>query len=143
MLPAVMDVCARGGAELIVHAAPELTVRHGASGVHLTARQLMACSTRPLPRTYCVGASCHSVAEVDKASVLGLDYVTIGTVRPTASHPDQIDTFGLAGFAALAARTDLPAFAIGGMTADDLGTVRASGGHGVAAIRALWGRQAG
>ena len=68
-----------------------------------------------------------------------VDYVGIGSVRATASKADAAPALGVAGFAALAASTFLPAVAIGGVTVADVPGLRAGGAAGVAVISAICG----
>lgn len=100
-----------------------------ADGVHLTARALMESSARPAGRV--VGASCHDAHEIAHAARLGLDYVVVGPVKDTPSHPGA-PTLGWEGFAALVHGSPLPAYAIGGLTRADLAEARRRGAHGVA-----------
>lgn len=106
-----------------------------ADGVHLTARALMSAAARPAGQV--VGASCHDVAEIAHAALLGLDYVVVGPVRETASHPGAA-TLGWAEFAALVRGCPLPAYAIGGLTRADLGEAKRHGAHGVALMSAAF-----
>ena len=100
-----------------------------ADGVHLTAKALMESSARPAGRV--VGASCHDAHEIAHAARLGLDYVVVGPVKDTPSHPGAA-TLGWEGFAALVHGSPLPAYAIGGLTRADLAEARRRGAHGVA-----------
>lgn len=106
-----------------------------ADGLHVSARQLMALNARPEFSGW-IGASCHSAAEVRHANRLGLDYVFIGTVQPTSSHPDG-PVLGWDGFENLVATSNLPAYAIGGMTPGDVARVQSLSGQGIAGIRFL------
>src|SRR5258705_7210805 len=56
-----------------------------ATGVHLTSVDLIRSHERPSMAL--VGASCHDERELDRAAVLGLDYVGVGPVKATPSHP--------------------------------------------------------
>jgi 8-oxo-dGTP diphosphatase len=100
-----------------------------ADGVHLTAKALMESSARPAGRV--VGASCHDAREIAHAASLGLDYVVVGPVKDTPSHPGAA-TLGWEGFAALVHGCPLPAYAIGGLTRADIGEAKRRGAHGVA-----------
>ena len=100
-----------------------------ASGVHLSAKALMAASARPAMSL--VGASCHDEREMDRASELGVDYVVVGPVKETPSHPEA-KPMGWDRFAALVRERPMPAYAIGGLTRADAGEARAHGAHGVA-----------
>ncbi len=98
-------------------------------GVHLTAKALMAAGGRPAGAL--VGASCHDERELARAAELGLDYVVVGPVKATASHP-QAAPLGWERFEALVRGLPMPAYAIGGLTRADLAEARRRGGHGVA-----------
>lgn len=134
------ELCTRHGVDFIWNGAPAEAEGMGADGVHLNARRLLASTARPLPAARWVGASCHNEAEVRHANRLGLDYIFIGAVQPTPSHPGGA-TLGWDGFARLVRLSNLPAFAIGGMGVDDIPRAQSLGGQGVAAIRGLWARE--
>jgi 8-oxo-dGTP diphosphatase len=104
-------------------------------GVHLTSRALMAAGSRPAGSL--VGASCHEEAEVAHAAALGLDYVVVGPVKATASHP-QATPIGWDRLEALVRELPMPAYAIGGLTRADLGEARRRGAHGVALLSAAF-----
>ncbi len=104
-------------------------------GLHLTARALMALDKRP-PASL-AGASCHDEREIARAAELGLDYVVVGPVAATASHP-QAQPLGWERFAALVRDRPMPAYAIGGMRRSMLATAREHGAHGVALLSAAF-----
>jgi 8-oxo-dGTP diphosphatase len=106
-----------------------------ASGVHLTARALMALEKRPGARL--AGASCHDEREIEHAAALGLDYVVVGPVLATASHPG-VQPLGWERFAALVRDRPMPAYAIGGMRRSMLGAARVHGAHGMALMSAAF-----
>jgi len=105
------------------------------AGVHLSARQLAALTTRPeLPL---VAASCHNAEDLRRAEALGLDFVVLGPVAPTATHPQSVPL----GFEALARMIEdcgLPVLGIGGLGLSDLEAAWHSGAHGIASMRAIW-----
>lgn len=104
-------------------------------GVHLTSEALMAAGMRPAGAL--VGASCHDEAEIAHAAALGLDYVVVGPVKPTASHP-HATPIGWDRLAALVRDRPMPAYAIGGLTRADLDEARRRGAHGVALLSAAF-----
>ena len=65
------------------------------------------------------------------------DHVGIGTIRDTPTKPDAPAGLGLDGAARLAALTDLPAVAIGGVTVADAPALRAGGLNGIAVVSAI------
>lgn len=130
----VAAACRRYGARLTINGDIELAARLDA-GVHLTAGQLMAARARPdLPW---VGASCHDAAELAQAADLGVDFVVLGPVQPTASHPGAA-ALGWDAFGRLLEDYPLPVYALGGLAAADLGAARRLGAHGIAMRSAAW-----
>jgi 8-oxo-dGTP diphosphatase len=100
----------------------------------------MALSARPmLAEGQPVAASCHDAAELLQAERLGRDFVVLGPVRATDSHPDAVP-LGWDAFAALREGVSLPIYALGGMKPADVAVARRHGGQGVAGIRGLWPR---
>ena len=132
---AAIDLCHSFGARVLVNGDKELAAQAGADGVHLTARQLLAAESRPdFPLA---AASCHDASELAQAAQLGLDFVVLGPVRETASHPGQRG-MGWQTFSQLIADSPLPIYALGGLGREDLDAAWCAGAHGIAAIRATW-----
>lgn len=128
--------CRAVGAELLVNSDLELARALGI-GLHLRSGQLREFNQRPLPAGQRLSASCHDLDELRRAKALGVDFVLLGPVRTTASHPDA-RVLGWDGFAALREHSDLPIYALGGLGPDDLAEARSHGAQGVAGIRAFW-----
>jgi 8-oxo-dGTP diphosphatase len=125
----------RHGGRMLINGESELARRIGADGVHCTARQLAMLNARP-ELAWC-GASCHSRDEMDRAAQLGFDYVVLGPVLPTLSHPGSA-TLGWEGLAAWTKDFPLPVYAIGGMQPALLETAWQHGAHGIAMLRGAW-----
>jgi 8-oxo-dGTP diphosphatase len=106
-------------------------------GRHLTQSALLATTqlTRASERDFWF-AACHDAASIQHAISLGVDAVMLGSVLETPTHIERAP-LGWDGFAMLAAQSDVPVYAIGGMTPAHLGDTRARGGFGVAGIRFL------
>ncbi len=80
-----------------------------------------------------VTAPAHELAEIRMAEAVGARLLFLSPVFPTRSHPDR-PALGPEGFAALAAQTDLPVVALGGMSAER--TEMLPGAYGWAGIDA-------
>lgn len=128
-------MCHQHGARVLVNGDVELARHARADGVHFTAAQLMALETRP--GFELVAASCHTPEELAAAARLELDFVAVGAVQPTLSHPGR-PALGWARFAELIADYPLPVFALGGLKPEDIEIARRHGAHGIAAIRSVW-----
>jgi 8-oxo-dGTP diphosphatase len=133
---AAAAVCRKAGVEALVNGDIALARELGI-GVHLRSTQLQGLSERPLPDSLSVAASCHGTEDLQHAQALGCDFAVLGSVLPTASHP-QASPLGWEGFARLREAVSLPLYAIGGMTPLHLPEARRNGAQGVAAIRSLW-----
>ncbi len=133
--PAV-ELARAAGAQLLLNADPRLAWKLGV-GVHLHHHRLMALAARPLPKGYPVAASCHGSEELAHALRIDVDFVVLGPVSPTRSHPGE-EGMGLERFARLVRDYPRPVYALGGMTEEDLPAVRDVRGQGIAAISAFW-----
>ncbi|MCL4865459.1 MAG: thiamine phosphate synthase [Gemmatimonadales bacterium] len=123
-------------AAVVVSARPDLAQGLGAQGVQLRAGDLTVADARRVFPSGWIGRSAHSDAEAEAAVAEGADYLLVGTIYPSASHPDQA-----AAGPDLGARTAAlgrPVIAIGGMTPERAREARSAGAWGVAAISALW-----
>ena len=130
-----LEIAAPFEAIVILNGDAELAAELGASGVQLTAAQLKNLNARPdLPW---VGASCHDAQELQRAIGLGCDYALVSPVLPTQTHPDA-PALGWQAFAAIAAGSPIPIFALGGMRSDLQKTAWQHGAHGIALLRAAW-----
>ena len=129
-------LCQAHAARVLINSDIDLAASVGADGVHLSATALSASRRRPpLPL---VGASCHDETDLAHAASLGLDFVVLGAVKPTPSHPGH-PGLGWDRFAGLIRDYPLPAYALGGLRREDLVQAWECGAHGVAALRAAWG----
>ena len=106
-----------------------------AAGLHLSSRQLALCTQRPAHHAW-VAASCHTLAELQHAEALGLDFAVLGPVHPTASHPNAT-TLGWDGLQALLDQVNLPVYALGGLQPSDTAIARQHGAQGIAGISAF------
>jgi 8-oxo-dGTP diphosphatase len=124
------------GAQVLVSGDAELA-REFSIGLHLRAAQLRECAARPVPTDVPLGASCHDDDELQLADHLGCDFVVLGPLRATPTHP-QATGIGWAAFVALREQVSLPIYAIGGLQPNDIAEARQHGAQGIAAIRGLW-----
>ncbi len=123
------------GARVLLNGEVEEARRLGCDGVHWSAARLAAAQARP-DDMQCA-ASCHDEVELARAAQVGVDFVVLGPVKATPSHPDA-SPLGWARFAELVHGTPIPVYALGGLHRDDLDVAIAHGAHGVALRRAAW-----
>ena len=131
MLPLLRQYAAR----LIINADIELVKETGADGVQLTGAQLAELHERPAV-DWCA-ASCHNAAELRRAEALGCDFALLSPVLATQSHPGA-PHLGWENFAAIAAGSSIPVYALGGLTYAVMNTAWQHGAHGIAMLRQAW-----
>jgi len=121
---------------LIVNSRLDVAQVCGADGVHLPERGPSVAVTRRLAGDgLIIGRSVHSAEEAVKAQEEGADYVQVGAIFPTRSHPGPPAGLGL--LESVAARVTIPIVAVGGITAENVGQVMQAGARGAAVISAI------
>ena len=131
----LLAIAQSGGARILLNGDEDVARRLGCAGVHWTSARLSAARQRP-PEMLCA-ASCHDEDELARAVELGVDFVVLGPVLPTPSHPTAT-TLGWARFEELARGMPLPVYALGGLVRADLELAMGHGAHGVALRRDAW-----
>lgn len=124
-------------AALFVNARPDLAAAVAADGVQLSARDLSPADARRLFARGWIGRSVHSEEEAKAAIAEGADFLMLGGIYSSASHPDR--TAAGTDLVRRTAALGLPVVAIGGIDATRAAEMRDAGAYGVAAISALWG----
>lgn len=122
---------------LIINDRPDLAALCRADGVHVGQEELSVRDARQIvgPQML-VGVSTHSIEQARQAVLDGASYLGCGPAFP--SKTKQFERFpGLDFLRQVAAEISLPAFAIGGITLDNLPAVLAAGFSRVAVGHAL------
>ena len=128
----VVELAHYYGAKVLMNGDSELSREIGMDGVHFSSVQLMGATSRQ--ETDLCGASCNNTEEIFQAERLSMDFVVLGQVLSTLSHPGATPT-GWRKFAAFIRDFPLPVYALGGMQLEDLTTAWEHGGHGIAMMR--------
>ena len=122
---------------VIVNDRADIALAAGAAGVHVGEADLPVAAIRTFaPANFIIGASLGSDSEL--ANARGADYVGIGPVFGSDSKSNAGGAIGIAGFERLAAMVEVPAIAVGGITADRALQITVHGAVGVAAINAIF-----
>lgn len=129
-------VALRTGTMLLVNDRVDiaLAVRVGA---HLRSASLPVREARRLLHRAPLGYSAHTAEDAAVAAAEGADYVFLGTIYPSASHPER-EAAGLELIASATPGLGVPAIAIGGITPERVMAVLAAGAAGVAVISGVW-----
>jgi thiamine-phosphate pyrophosphorylase len=125
---------------VLINDRPDVALAVGAAGVHLGPEDLpVTLARRIAPPGFVIGASVGSADEAIAGA--GADYWGSGPWRVTATKADAGDALGPRGFARVAqASGGRPCVAIGGVLPEDVPTVRAAGGAGVAVAAGILSR---
>jgi len=123
------------GARFVVNDRCDLAQASGAHGVHLGQTDLPIRSAREiLGPDAVIGISTHSEEQFLRAIELPVDYVALGPIYPTTTKPDSSPPVGLRLLEKLAARTDLPVVAIGGISLPRAPEIWRAGAASVAVV---------
>ncbi len=132
-------VAEAAGATLVVNARADVARAAGATGLQLgpldltlpEARAVLGAGWRGR-----IGVSVHGPAAASTATAAGADWLLLGNLFPTTSHPGR-PGLGLAVLQGIATG-GCPVIAIGGITPATAAAVHRAGAFGIAAISALW-----
>lgn len=126
-----------GKALLIVNDRVDVASLCDADGVQLGEDGLDVASARKLLGSEkLIGRSVHSVEGAAAAECEGADYLVLGTIFPTASHPGA-ETGGLDLVRAATNAVRIPVLGIGGITVDNAAGAMDAGAAGIAVITAI------
>ena len=131
----VLALCHRWQAKCLVNSRHPLAWVQQADGVHLRAIDLPAAHTWKRPEGL-LAVSTHNQGQIRAAQLLEPDFVVLGHVLDTPSHPSE-PALGWIAFAELSQQVGCPVFAIGGQSQATLETARNHGAHGIAGIRGV------
>lgn len=121
---------------LFVNDRLDIALAARADGVQLSRSGLLPADARRLATDWWIGCSVHSLDEARTARDWGADYLLVGPVYHTTTHP-TVAPLGI-GTLGKIARLGLPVIAIGGITPERARDAATAGAYGVAAIRAIW-----
>jgi thiamine-phosphate pyrophosphorylase len=122
---------------LLINGRVDVAVAAGADGIQLGAGALpLRDARRRLGEHAFIGRSVHSVAEAVAAETEGAQFLVVGTIYPTDTHPGKLPE-GPELLEAVAARVRIPLYAIGGIRAENAAECIRCGAYGVAVIRAI------
>ncbi len=124
----------------IVNNRLDLALAVDADGVHLGQDDIPIPTARSIAKRYgknlIIGASTHSVEQAQATRLLNPDYMAIGPLFATGTKPDYT-AIGLDVASQVFKISDLPVFAIGGVSLERLHTITDCGIHNIAVVSAI------
>lgn len=125
------------GAKLIIAERCDIARVSQADGVHLGPADMTPTEVRQvLGPEYIVGVSIHAAAQLEKLSLSEVDYLTVGPVFASELLPGQ-PPVGLSLVERVGKQVQLPCFAAGGITFDNLDELITHGITHIALTRGL------
>ena len=103
-------------------------------GLHYTSQEINNINVKKFQRkskniTY--SASCHNIHEINIANMMNLDFILLS---PILKNKYDINSMGWKKFQLLSEKANMPVFALGGISKNDLETCVANNGYGVSGI---------
>ena len=140
---AVGRLCRSYGATFILDDRVEMVEALGADGVHLGKNDMPVQEARALlGPDKIIGATANSFDDIRMAVAAGADYIGLGPFRFTTTKAKLSPVLGLEGYADIMQKCrlegiNIPIVAIGGILADDMAAIMATGVSGVAVSGAI------
>ncbi|MGB6008678.1 Nudix family hydrolase [Castellaniella sp.] len=131
---ATLALCRQQGARCLINSCHPHAWWSQADGIQLRAADAARVLQQDIRPPGWLGVSAHDEEGIATARQLQADFVVLGHVHETDSHPGAAP-LGWDRFGALAAAAGRPVFAIGGQSLDTQEAARRNGAHGIAALR--------
>jgi len=131
----VIKICKPKNVKVIINSDVNLAYEIKSDGVHLTSKDLISIKTKP--KNLIVSASCHTQEEINIAEKLNIHFVVLSAVNKTKSHPNT-KPIGWNKFQTIANKTNIPIYALGGLSTEDYEVALENGAVGIASQRSIW-----
>ena len=132
----VMDICDQYDVQCILHSFTDIAIALHADAIHLPLPLLKKLSQEQKSHFKILGASCHSLEDAVAAQALGCTYITAGHVFDTDCKKG-LPGRGLNFLRNVCSAVDIPVYGIGGITSDNIASVRQSGAAGACLMSSL------
>ncbi|MDR0508047.1 MAG: thiamine phosphate synthase [Dysgonamonadaceae bacterium] len=132
------ELCSSWGADLYIDDHVEICKNIHATGVHLGKLDMSPHEARKiLGENYIIGGTANTFDDIKHLNSEGVDYIGLGPFRFTATKKNISTILGLEKYREIIQQCNnqdinLPVFAIGGITADDIPDILSVGVKGIA-----------
>ena len=134
----IKPMCKSHDAIFLLDDRVELAKELKADGVHLGKNDMPVDEARRvLGEEFIIGGTANTFDDIERLARQGADYIGCGPFRFTTTKKNLAPVIGIEGYRDIiekmeAAGIDLPVVAIGGITADDIDDILATGVRGIA-----------
>lgn len=132
----VMAVCEKYGVRCTLHSFVGTAIKLKAKRIHLPLHVLREMSDEEKSAFETIGASCHSVQDTCEAIRLGASYITAGHIFDTDCKKGLAGR-GLGFLTQVCESVDVPVYAIGGISRENIRSVINSGASGVCLMSSM------
>jgi thiamine-phosphate pyrophosphorylase len=133
-------ICTAHGARLLINDRIDVALACDADGVHLPADSFSVRDARELlGKSKLIGCSTHSIAELEAANRAGANFIVFGPVFDPISKSAYGAAAGVEALREACEVSDIPVYALGGITPERFEELSDCEVAGVAAIGAIFG----
>jgi thiamine-phosphate pyrophosphorylase len=133
-------ICTEHGALLLINDRIDVALACDADGVHLPADSFSVREARELlGKSKLIGCSTHTIAEVEAANRAGASFIVFGPIFDPISKTAYGPAAGIEALRTAREASDIPVYALGGITAARIAALSDIEIAGVAAIGAVFG----
>ena len=133
----VREITTRSGTLLIINDRVHIAREINADGVHLGQQDMSILEARDIiGNEKIIGVSTHSIIQAKQAQKDGADYIAIGPIYPTRTKGYE-SSIGIKVIQEISREVNIPIFAIGAITLENLDEVLKAGASRVAVCSAI------
>ena len=129
-------ICKKYSVPCILHSFTNAAAALGADAIHMPLHRLRSMTEIQKNHFHIIGASCHSTADAIEAQQLGCTYITAGHIFATDCKKG-LPGRGLEFLKDICENVTIPVFAIGGISKNNIASVRAAGAKGACIMSGL------
>lgn len=134
----LLKICRKYGVPLIINDDYRAALMCGADGVHVGIEDAPVSEIRRIAgENFIIGATAKTVEQARRAEAEGADYIGVGAVFPSPTKKNAI-RITPGQLREICGSVNIPAVAIGGITAGNISEISGCGHRGIAAVSAIF-----
>lgn len=137
----IREICHKYGIPLIINDDYKVALASGADGVHVGIEDTAVSEIRKhVGNNFIIGATAKTVEQAQKAQADGADYLGVGAVFPSPTKTNAI-RITPEKLTEICNSVSIPVVAIGGISLENLHTIKDCGQFGIAVVSALFAQE--
>ncbi len=132
----VLSICKKYNVPCILHTFVEVAMELQVKAIHLPIDQLLSLNDEEKSQFQIIGASCHSLEDAYKAKAAGCTYIVAGHIFDTDCKKGMPGR-GVTFLQEVCESVDIPIYAIGGITMENIANIRDAGAAGACVMSGL------